>query len=114
MTELTKTIHCNGRGDRRCIQTFKGGIRRVTIDFHGESWTSYLIIPRAALIAGIRRRHLGTQYHDCDWWTLIPGIDSWVAPAGRGGPGRPFAGEPHRINSSRRYMVIAQSGGLDI
>ena len=115
MKQRTETRHASGNGRRRCVQTFNHGIRRVVHDnYYADSWTSYLIIPRAALIEGIRRRFRGAQYHDCDWWTLIPGIDRWVRPAGYGGPGQPFASEPTRIDSSRRFMVIAQSGGLDI
>ncbi len=114
MKELTKTIHDSENDRRRCVQTFDHGIRRVTVDFYGEAWYSYLIIPRAALIEGIRRRRSqGAAYHDCDWWTVIPGIDRWIANGGPGGPGRTFAREPRRSESSRRFMVIAQSGGLD-
>jgi hypothetical protein len=114
MKELTKTIH-DSEGTRRCVQTFTYGIRRVTKDYHGESWHSWLIIPREALVAGIRRRRAaGAQYHDCEWWTLIPGLERWIAPAGYGGPGRAFAREPHPMRYSRRFMVISQSGGLDI
>ena len=115
MKELSQTIHDYADGLRRCVQTFSHGVRHVTTRYRGESWHTYLIIPRAALIEGIRRRRSqGAQYHDCDWWTLIPDIDRWVRPAGCGGPGRPFAREPRRMRSSRRYMVISQSGGLDI
>ena len=102
-------------GTRRCIQTFSHGIRRVTTRFRGESWHSYLIIPRSALIEGIRRRRrMGAQYHDCDLWTLIPDIGRWIRTASYGGPGRSFASEPNRHGTSRRFKVIAQSGGLDI
>ena len=114
MKELTKAIHTSNRGVKRCVQTFNGGIRRVTTDFYGESWHSYLIIPRDALIDGIRKRRRGAQYHDCEWWTLIPGIERWFSPAGCGGPGQSFANDPHQVGASRRYMVITQSGGLDI
>jgi hypothetical protein len=98
----------------RTIQLFTRGIRRV---IHGdaECWTTYLIIPRAVMVAGVRsRRAAGAQYHDCDWWTLVDGLERWIRPAGESGPGRPFAGSPVRIRSSRRFVVIAQSGGLDI
>ena len=114
MKEAAHLIRRNG-GTSRHIQLFANGVRRVTLDFYGESWHSYTIIPRSLMIAGIRhRRSQGAQYHDCDWWTLVDGLDRWIAPEGYGGPGRPFAREPHRIYGSRRYVVICQSGGLDI
>jgi hypothetical protein len=114
MKELSKSVY--GHGDRRrCVQTFDHGVRRVTFDHCGESWFSFLIIPRASLVEGIRRRRSqGAQFHDCDWWTLIPGLDRWVRPAGYGGPGQPFADTPARLRSNPRYVVISQRGGLDI
>jgi len=114
MNKLTETIHTTGN-TRRCVQTFSQGIRRVTFDRGGESWTAYMIIPRRALIAGIRKmRQHGAQYHDCDWWTLVPDLDRWFRSAGYGGPGQAFANEPYRYGQSRRFIVMAQSGGLDI
>ncbi len=114
MKELTKTTSAS-RGTRRCVQTSSDGIRRVTTQWRGETWQSHLIIPREALIEGIRsRRAQGAQYHDCDWWTLIPSIDRWIRPAGYGGPGRAFAHAPSLTKSSRRFIVVSQSGGLDV
>lgn len=99
---------------RRTIQLFTRGIRRVVVGDR-ECWTTYTIIPRAAMVAGVRRlRANGRQYHDCDWWKLISGMDRWIAPGGYGGPGRAFSNDPHRMRSSRRYVVYAQSGGLDV
>jgi hypothetical protein len=111
--KLTETTHTSG-DTRRIVQTFTQGVRCVTIDHGGECWTSYLIIPRLALIAGIRRmRKRGFQYDDCNWYDVTPGADRWGCPAGDGGPGRPFAREPYRMRSSRRFVVMVQSGGLD-
>lgn len=114
MTKLTERTYTTGT-TRRCVQTFTRGIRCVTFDHGGESWTSYLIVPRQTLNAGIRHRRAGgAQWHDCDWWSLVPGLDQWGCPAGNGGPGRPFANAPHRCRSSRRFVIMGQSGGLDI
>ena len=112
MKLLSQTERPSTRG--RVLQRFSRGIRRVCLG-DAESWTTYLIIPRAAMIAGIRaRRAAGAQYHDCDWWTLLTGLDRWIRPAGGGSPGRSFAREPVRMRSSRQYVVIVQSGGLDV
>jgi hypothetical protein len=112
-----KLLSTEARGDRRVIQRFSRGIRRVVLG-DSECWTTYLIIPRAVMVAGVRaRRATGAQYHDCDWWTLVPGMDGlggWLSIASHGRPGGAFANEPVRIRSSRRYVVIAQSGGLDV
>lgn len=115
MKEVSRVIRDNGNGTRRCVQTLTGGIRRVVVDYRGESWHSYLIIPRDVIIAGIRRRRAqGRQYHDCDWWQVLPGLERWIASVGHGGPGRAFAHEPSILRRCRRFLVIAQCGGLDI
>lgn len=96
------------------IQLFSHGCRRV-VRGDRESWSAYLIIPRAVLVAGIRaRRAAGAQYHDCDWWTLAPGLADYIQHAGCSGPGLAFASEPCRLRSARHSVVIAQHGGLDI
>ena len=103
----------DANGTHRTIQTFDDGLRRVILQ-HRESWSSYMIIPRSLLVAGIRRRRArGAQFHDCDWWTLID-CSQWTSPAGNGGPGRAFASEPQCYRRGRRFVVIAQRGGLDV
>jgi len=112
MTELTRITRQHDRYQRHIVK-FAQGIRLVVHD-RGDCWTSYIIIPRAVLIEGIRRRRArGAQYHDCDWWTLVPGLDRWVRPEGSGGPGRAFASEPW-IERNHRYVIVHQSGGLDV
>ena len=110
--EANKT---ESRDNGTTLQLFDQGIRRV-VRGDSEAWHTVLIIPREALIDGIRRRRAaGAQFHDCDWWTLIKNIGRWVANEGGSGPGRPFARRPFVSKSrNRRFFVIQQTGGLDI
>lgn len=84
----------------------------VRLVVHGdyECWTRYLVLDRSQVISEIRRyRELGYSYGDslrnaiCPLWTC-----------GESGPGRPFSRLAHRMKTGRRWIVWAQSGGLDI
>ncbi len=99
------------RTDSRYVAQYPRGIRVVVLGDR-ESWTKYIIAPRRTLVAAIRKRRArGAQYHDCDTWRELPRVFSC---AGGDNPGGPFAREPWRIANNRRFVVYAQSGGLDV
>ena len=77
------------------------GDLRITIHSWGESWTRYVLIPRPA--AG-RLRKSG----DVERWIAPVTGESSYSPTGRA-----FWGEP-RVIRRRRFVVVEQSGGLDV
>ena len=114
MTKMPLRMLTISSRDGHSVEMMADGTRVVTKG-NVESWTRYVIVPRRAAIRRIRRlraKH-DQQYHDCDWWHLIP-TDRLFSPEHYGGPGRGFARLPVRIKSSRKYLVFAQGGGLDI
>lgn len=94
----------------RHVAIYRGGVRVVINTFHGESWTTYVIVPRPMVIAALRRWGRPNDIAE-----LLPeSASQYLGPEYYGGPGRTFYRAPCRILSSRRYVVYAQSGGLDI
>lgn len=75
------------------------GDLRITIHSHGDAWTRYIVVPRPAA-------------------QRLPAVmEQWVAPwaaeAGYSPTGRAFWNEP-RIIRRRNFVVIQQTGGLDV
>lgn len=99
------------RPDGRTIAMSEGNIRTVCYG-DSECWRKFVIVPRQYMIDRIRaRRAAGAQYHDCDWWTLIPIM---FRSAGYGGPGQYFSGEPYRYHQTRHVVTFYQTGGTDV
>ena len=103
---LTEAFH-----QGRCVRTYPFGIR-VVIKDDGEAWSKHIIIPRDYLVETIQRlRKYGAQYHDMDWWAIMPEL--LVPHSYHDGPGRGFA-HGASVRDNRRYRVISQQGGLDV
>ena len=81
-------------GTRVAVLTCREG--RLTVFFHEEGWTAYYAIKRPCV--PLRANPL--------FWRIQPIRDS--------GPGRLFVHMPVIVHRSRRQIVFAQSGGLDI
>ena len=111
----------------RCVRTYRVSneffgsssldteevIRVVIINHAGEWWQKYIILPRTLINKRIRYlRYLRKQYHDLDWWQLMP--ETLVPFAFSNGPGRGFAREPYVWKDNRHHRVVYHSGGLDI
>jgi hypothetical protein len=116
MADLQDMVTGESKSDDgyRCVRTYCDGSRKV-IQYHGdgEAWTIYYIVPRQNLIQAIHeRRANGKQYHDCEWWWLLP--DNAVGYEHYSGPGRSFAHAPHMWKRNRRWVVFYQRGGLDV
>lgn len=98
------------------FQQLPGGVRR-TVHYHGngESWTSYLAVPRELVNKMIRRnRRAGIHYNECHWWRIIPEpAVNFIRSVGYGGPGMPFVHEPVFI-LRKRFVIVVQFGGLDV
>lgn len=107
----------NDRRDRwRAVRIYTGGIREVS---HGnaEYWNRYIIIPRRLILNEIRKlRAKGCSIiGSWNFWELLPeGASELIGYAGNSGPGGSFVREPCKIRSARKFVVIYQSGGLDI
>ena len=94
----------------RTIINYRSGVKKECMDFHGESWTVYTIIPREIinhLIATYRSEHQSMP----DFWNVMY---RFVRPEYYGGPGRAFWNEANYKCANRRYVVLVQSGGLDV
>lgn len=106
------------RDTQRVVRLYTGGIREVVnVYHHGESWSRYIIIPRRLMLNEIRRlRAQGcTIIGSWSFWELLPdGASGLIRMEHYGGPGAPFVHLPCRWRSSRKFIVIYQSGGLDI
>lgn len=104
----------------RVVRLYTGGVREVVKgDWDGEWWNRYVIIPRRLMLNEIKRiRKLtnGARFIDgWEWWDLLPeGASKLIRSASYSGPGSSFTNEPFKIKSSRKFIVIYQSGGLDI
>lgn len=82
---------------------------RLVICRRQDSWTRYIVLDRRKILARVKQeRRKGVR------WNLIGWIayPNWCAT--ESGPGGPFRGFPSRIANNRRYIVVAQSGGLDV
>ena len=99
----------------RVVRLYTGGVREVIkADSNGEWWHRYIIIPRRLVLNEVRRirkEHKGYW----DWWEAIPkGASELIGSEHYSGPGQSFTRMPYRVESSRKFIVIYQSGGLDI
>jgi hypothetical protein len=110
----TRRDHERDDGTRRTVQIYDDGIRAVTFYHHGESWTRYVIVPRPTAIRYLRRlrRKWKRPANDCHWWDWLP--LSLLGCEHYGGPGHGFAHAPTQLQYGRRFLVFAQSGGLDV
>lgn len=103
-----RTVSVYDRYDRT-VDVLASGVRIVTISHQGEWWTRYVIAPRSVVLQELREaRERGWNRPEAI--ELLPGLDSEYY----GGPGRSFVRHPHRLQSSRRFVVAYQSGGLDV
>lgn len=108
----------HNRGDyprERIVELFPNGIRTITyLHNGGESWTRYVIVPRSFAIRMIRRLRVnrGWSYHACVWWEWLP--EGLVGAERCNGPGRGFSSAPAPWRYGRRWLIFAQSGGLDV
>lgn len=104
------------RDTQRVVRLYTGGIREVT-QGNGEWWSRYIIIPRRLMLNEIRKlRAKGcTIVGSWNFWELLPeGASELIGYEHYSGPGASFTRAPHRIRSSRKFIVIHQGGGLDI
>lgn len=95
------------------VTRYRDGIRVVCREYgNAESWSQYVVIPRSLILQKLReRRAIGVTWHTLRYIAMEI---AQCAPVGCGGPGQPFAREPYRMRSSRRWIVIYQSGGWDV
>lgn len=95
------------------LDLYPDGIRVITHQ-REDWWSRYVVIPRATALRYVRRLRLGhgKPLHDCGWTAWLP--EGILDPEYYGGPGRPFVHRPIRLTYSRRFLVISQTGGLDI
>lgn len=116
----TNSTQCERGHTERIVRIYTGGIREVVhIYHHGESWSRYIIIPRRQILNEIRKlRERGCPIAGhWTFWELLPEevSNQMIRSESYGGPGRPFTHRPYKVRSrSRKYIVISQSGGLDI
>ena len=103
--------------DREHLQQVHPQAVRLVVYGDRESWTRYLILDRAELVktvAAYRRR--GAQ----PWAAAALARPFWAERYG--GPGQSFSHCPWKMKrkapgrpfTARRYVIIVQSGGLDI
>lgn len=105
------------RDTERVVRLYTGGIREV-VQGDREYWSRYIIIPRRLMLNEIRKlRADGCAIIGCwDFWQLLPeGANEMIRHEGYGGPGAPFTHAPCKVKTrNRKYVIIYQSGGLDI
>lgn len=102
--------------DERRVTVTPEGIREVlTWSEYGESWSGYIIVPRELVNQEIRKLRAGGQRPSVMyWWEYMPKYArERIMPEGCGGPGQPFARKPW-YRATRRWVVMYQSGGLDV
>lgn len=106
------------RESDRIVRLYTGGIREVVhCCANGEYWSRYIIVPRRLILNEIRKlRAKGAiVIGQWDFWELLPeGASELIRSERYSGPGQSFTHRPCRVKSSRKYIVIHQSGGLDI
>lgn len=89
------------------------GMRCVTHDFGGESWTQYYIIPRELILAEVRwLRARGYRWNMFEEGDLVP--DRLDLSEHYSGPGRAFSRAGGLFHKTRRYYTYVHSGGLDV
>lgn len=103
----------------RVVRVYTGGIREVTHSYHhGESWSRYVIIPRRLILNEIRKLRAEGAIIVGQWnfWELLPeGASELIGCESYSGAGQSFTHRPFKVRSrSRKYVIIYQSGGLDI
>lgn len=107
------------RDTERVVRLYTGGIREV-IHYHGygESWSRYVIIPRRLMLNEIRKlRDKGAIIvGQWNFWELLPeGASELIRYESYSGAGQSFTHRPYKVRSrSRKFVIIHQSGGLDI
>ena len=98
---------------RRAVRLHSGGIREVFVG-DSEYWSVYIIIPRKTVLAEIRKlRAKGFRRFDA-YDHLPESATDLLRCEGYGGPGRAFVNRPFKYKSSRKFVILSQSGGLDI
>lgn len=133
----SKEFRCKRTGEDITIDTSVRGnhiIRTVMKNWHGESWTRYTIIPRQYFITKIRKMYAAQKRHALGlsdahveaYWrdprkfclprsSTIGLASEWIVDCHWSGAGSAFAREAYVMKrSNRRYVVIVQTGGLDI
>jgi hypothetical protein len=110
-------------GAQRCRLRFERGVKAwVKVWGEGETWVRYVYVPRAVMVRGVRNlREQGLSWSSIgevlrdEWWELLPGQGHGLFRSeGYGGPGRPYAFAPCRMNGTRTHYMFAQTGGLDV
>ncbi len=105
------------RDTERVVRLYTGGIREVT-QGDSEYWSRYIIIPRRLILNEIRKlRAKGcTIIGSWNFWELLPeGAAEMISSEHYSGPGSSFTMAPYKLRTrSRKFVVVYQSGGLDI
>ena len=100
--------------ERRVVRLYTGGVREVVIG-DSEYWQRYVIIPRKTVLAEIRKmKAKGFRRFDSLQEYLPEQAYELIDAEYYSGPGRAFAHRHYKLKSNRKWIVYAQSGGLDI
>ena len=100
--------------ERRVVRLYTGGIREVIVG-DSEYWSRYVIVPRKTVVAEIRKmKAKGFRRFDTLEEYLPEQAYELIGGEHYSGPGRGFAHRPCKLKSGRKWVVYAQSGGLDI
>ena len=100
--------------ERRVVRLYTGGVREVVIG-DSEYWSRYVIVPRKTVVAEIRKmKAKGFRRFDSLEEYLPEQAYDLMRSEHYGGPGRAFVRAAHKHKSGRKWVVYAQSGGLDI
>jgi len=100
--------------ERRVVRLYTGGIREVVIG-DSEYWSRYVIVPRKTVVAEIRKmKAKGFRRFDTLEEYLPEQAFDLMRSEHYGGPGCAFIHRPYKRKSGRKWVVYAQSGGLDI
>lgn len=96
----------------RTVRIYPYGVRRV-VEYYGdgEAWSEKIIVPRKVIneiIAGIKANPQMGLPRD------LLGIVPFLRGEYHGQPGGVFIRRPYIHTKNRRFLVAAQSGGLDI
>lgn len=96
--------------DREELKKHSPYALRLVIHYYGggESWRKYLILNRRKILYDLKRaktkkaKEFVVDNYKPGWYDYYRG------------PGYGFAREPYTCHKNKRFIVIAQSGGLDI
>ena len=127
---------CKRTGENITVNSSLHGnhvIRTVHRNYQGEAWTRFTIIPRKYFLTKIRKMHAAekrwasslSNSQRSQYWrdprdftipraSVIGMAANWVVCCSWRGAGTAFAGDPQVIKRTKNFIVIAQSGGLDI